>query len=60
LNSKNAIQQVDIVNADGTLVERIKTNEMNLQIPIESFANGIYFLKISSYNVLFTERFIKH
>jgi hypothetical protein len=60
LNSKNAIRQVDIVNADGTLIERIKTNEMNLQIPIESFANGVYFLKVSSNNVLFTERFIKY
>jgi len=60
LNSKNAILQVDILNADGTLIERIKTNEMNLQIPIESFANGIYFLKISSNNILFTKRFMKH
>ncbi len=54
------IHQVDIVNADGTLVERIKMNQKNLQIPIESYANGIYFLKIRYNDSIITERFIKN
>jgi hypothetical protein len=48
------------VNADGTLVESIKTNEMNVQIPLESLENGIYFLKVSSNDEIYTERFIKN
>jgi hypothetical protein len=60
VNSESPIHQVDIVNADGTLVERIKTNEMNVQIPLESLENGIYFLKVCSNDEIYTERFIKN
>jgi hypothetical protein len=60
VNAEFPIHQVDIVNADGTLVESIKTNEMNVQIPLESFENGLYFLKVSSNDDIYTERFIKN
>jgi hypothetical protein len=60
VNSESPIHQVDIVNADGTLVESIKTNEMNVQIPLESLENGIYFLKVCSNDDIYTERFIKN
>jgi hypothetical protein len=51
--------EVEILDAFGKIVNRYKPNSSNLQIPLASLNNGLYFLRISSANGYSTRRFIK-
>jgi hypothetical protein len=53
------MEQIEIVNADGTLIERILTDEMNVQVSVKSLADGLYYLRVCSKEAAFTKRFIK-
>jgi hypothetical protein len=59
VSSEFPMSHLEILNADGTLVTSIKTNEMNVQISVESLAKGLYYLSVYSNEAAFTERFIK-
>jgi hypothetical protein len=51
--------EVEIVDAFGKIVNRYKPNSSNLQIPLASLNNGIYFIRISSADGYYTRRFVK-
>ena len=54
------LNEVEIVDAFGKIVNRFKSNSSNLQIPLASLNSGLYFLRISSPNGYSTRRFIKN
>ncbi len=51
--------EVEIVDAFGKIVNRYKPKSSNLQIPLASLDNGIYFLRISTSNGYYIRRFVK-
>ena len=51
--------EVEIIDAFGKIVNRYTPNSSNLQIPLESFNKGLYFLRISSSDGYSTRRFVK-
>jgi hypothetical protein len=59
LNADIEINQVEIVNTNGTVVQYYHPHHTNIKIPIDSLSNGIYFLRIQSENTLQNYRFIK-
>lgn len=62
LNLKATINlnQVEIIDAYGNVVKRFNPNQTQFQIPIETLANGIYYLKINTADSNLTERFVKN
>jgi hypothetical protein len=60
LKADMPINEVEIVDAFGKIVKRFKPNASNLQIPLESLSNGLYYLRVSSANAYYTKRFIKN
>jgi hypothetical protein len=59
LNAEMEINQVEILNANGTVVQHYHPHLVNLEIPIDSLSNGIYFLRIHLDNTIQNYRFIK-
>jgi hypothetical protein len=59
LKSDFPLNEVEIVDAFGRIVNRYNTNSSNLQIPLESLNNGLYFLRISTSEGYYTRRFVK-
>jgi hypothetical protein len=60
LKADMPIIELEIVDAFGKIVKHYKPNVSNLQIPLESLSNGIYYLRVSSENAYFNKRFIKN
>ena len=59
VKSEFPMNHLEILNADGTLVKRILTNEMDVQVSVESLSDGLYYLRVCSNEASYTERFIK-
>jgi hypothetical protein len=60
LKATSNLNQVEIIDAYGNVVKRFNPNQVQFQIPIESLAQGIYYLKISTTDSNLTERFVKN
>ncbi len=60
LKADMPINEVEIVDSFGKIVQRYKPNASNLQIPLESLSNGLYYLRVSSANAYYNKRFIKN
>jgi hypothetical protein len=60
LKADMLINEVEIVDAFGKIVNRFKPNASDLQIPLESLSNGLYYLRVSSANRYYSKRFIKN
>jgi len=62
LNLKSTINlnQIEIIDAYGNVVKRFNPNQAQFQLPIESLAQGIYYLKIKTVDSNLTERFVKN
>ena len=60
LNTEVTINHVEIMDAFGNVVRSYYPNDSNFQIPINFLANGIYYLRISSNDAAFIERFIRN
>lgn len=60
LKADMPINEVEIVDSFGKIVQRYKPNVSNLQIPLESLSNGLYYLRVSSADAYYTKRFIKN
>jgi len=60
LNTEVTINHVEIMDALGNVVRSYYPNDSNFQIPIDFLANGIYYLRISSNDAAFIERFIRN
>jgi hypothetical protein len=60
LNTEVTINHVEIMDAFGNVVRSYYPNDSNFQIPIDFLANGIYYLRISSNDAAFIERFIRN
>jgi hypothetical protein len=54
------LNQVEIIDAYGNVVKRFNPNQAQFQLPIESLAQGIYYLKIKTVDSNLTERFVKN
>jgi hypothetical protein len=48
------------MDAFGNVVRSYYPNDSNFHIPIDFLANGIYYLRISSNDTSFIERFIRN
>ena len=59
VSSQFPMDYIEIVNTDGTLIERILTDEMDVQFSLESLADGLYYLRVCSPEATYTERFVK-
>jgi hypothetical protein len=53
------MNEVEVIDAFGKIVNRYTPNSSNLQIPLESLNNGLYFLRISTSEGYCTRRFVK-
>jgi hypothetical protein len=60
LTANMVVDQVELLDVFGHVVECYSPNEMHLQIPLKSLVSGIYYLKISSNESSHIERFIKN
>ncbi len=60
LTTNIIVDYIELLDVFGQVVERHTPNEMNLQIPVEGLANGLYYLRVSSNESSSTERFIKN
>lgn len=60
LKATTNLNQVEIIDAYGNEVKRFNPNQAQFQIPIESLAQGIYYLKISTTDSNLTKRFVKN
>jgi hypothetical protein len=60
LISEKTWSKVEIMDAFGNVVRSYYPNDSNFQIPIDFLANGIYYLRISSNDTAFIERFIRN
>lgn len=60
LNATSNLTQVEIIDAYGNVVNRFNPNQTQFQFPIETLAQGIYYLKISTADSNVTERFVKN
>ena len=60
LNATSNLTQVEIIDAYGNFVKRFNPNQTQFQFPIETLAQGIYYLKISTADSNVTERFVKN
>lgn len=60
LSADGTIDQVEIFNADGSIVQQVNPNVKNMQLPIHTLTDGVYFLSIrlNGSNVYY--RFIKN
>lgn len=59
LTAHTILDQVELLDVFGQVVERYTPNEVNLQISVEGLANGLYYLRVSSNESSSTERFFK-
>jgi hypothetical protein len=53
------MNEVEVIDAFGKIVNRYTPNSSNLQIPLESLNSGLYFLRISSAEGYSSRRFVK-
>jgi hypothetical protein len=60
LKATTNLIQVEIIDAYGNVVKRFNPNQAQFQLPIESLAQGIYYLKIKTADSNLTERFVKN
>lgn len=60
LTADMPLNEVEIIDAYGRTVKRFTPKSSDLQIPIESLKNGMYYLKVSAGNGYFSKRFIKN
>ncbi len=60
LKADMVLNEVEIVDAFGKIVNRYTPKANNLQIPLETLSIGLYFLRISSGNGYYSKRFIKN
>jgi hypothetical protein len=60
LISEKIWSKVEIMDAFGNVVRSYYPNDSNFHIPIDFLANGIYYLRISSNDTSFIERFIRN
>jgi hypothetical protein len=59
LTTNTKVDQVELLDVFGHVIKRYTPNEINLKIPVEGLANGLYYLRVSSNESSSTERFIK-
>ena len=60
LSADGTIDQVEIFNADGSIVQQVNANDMNMQLPIHTLTDGVYFLSIRLNGSNTYYRFIKN
>jgi Secretion system C-terminal sorting domain len=60
LTADMPLNEVEIIDAFGRTVKRFSPKSSDLQIPLESLNNGMYYLKVSAENGYFSKRFIKN
>lgn len=60
LKATTNLNQVEIIDAFGNVVKHFNPNQTQFQLPIETLAQGIYYLKISAADYNVTERFVKN
>ncbi len=48
-NKNTSIKEIKIYNIQGKLIKEINTSNSELNIPVEEFENGIYFVRIGTY-----------
>lgn len=60
LNATSNLTQAEIIDAYGNFVNHFYPNQTQFQLPIETLAPGIYYLKISTADSNVTERFVKN
>ncbi len=60
LSADMQMDEVEIVNTNGCIVQSYHPNEMDFQIPISTLNNGVYIIRIKSNNSIYTNRFIKN
>ena len=59
LNANKAFEWIEILDAYGTQIDGYSSTEKNLQISVDSLASGLYYLRMSSKESIYIERFIK-
>jgi hypothetical protein len=59
LTANMVLDDVELLDLFGHVIERYSPSEMDLQIPLKSLVSGIYYLRVSSSGSIYTERFIK-
>lgn len=59
LSANTIVDYLELLDLFGHVIERYSPNNMNLQISLESLASGIYYLRVSSNESIYTDRFIK-
>jgi hypothetical protein len=60
LTADMPLNEVEVIDAYGRTVKRFTPKSSDLQIPLESLNNGMYYLKVSAENGYFSKRFIKN
>lgn len=60
LKATTNLNQVEIFDTFGNVVNRFNPNQAQFQIPIESLTQGIYYLKIKTKDSNLVERFVKN
>lgn len=60
LNADNPINQIEIIDALGRLVQIYHPNESHFQVPTASLFKGLYYLRVRSSESFNTKRFIKN
>jgi hypothetical protein len=60
LSATTNLNQVEIIDAYGNVVKRFNPNQTQFQISIDTLAQGIYYLKISTADSNLVERFVKN
>jgi hypothetical protein len=60
LKATSNLNQVEIIDAYGNVVKRFNPNQTQFQLPIESLAQGIYYLNIKTTDSNLVERFVKN
>jgi len=60
LKATTNLNQVEIIDAYGNIVKRFNPNQAQFQFPIDTLAQGIYYLKIKTADSNLTERFVKN
>jgi len=59
-SSFTGVKQISIINALGQVVKTLATGEQNVNVSVSDLPGGIYIVKTTTGNSIFTERFIKN
>ena len=50
---------IEMYNEMGALVRKVSTNDKMKMINVSEFTSGIYFVRITNGNTIYTKRFVK-